>query len=124
MILEMSASSPLKHLTRLLAQKCFIEFSRRESLLKLYVYRILSTGHFVSTNNESHRYAMLSSLLLLPPSYVQISPSAAYELSKTLGLCYFLNMRDQVSHPHTKTYSCSFAYVDSKREARVSWPEL
>jgi len=53
-VLEMSAYSPLNHLTRFLAQKCFIVFSRRESLLKLCVYRILSTGHFVSTNNESH----------------------------------------------------------------------
>lgn len=103
MVLEMSAYSPLNHLTRLVAQKCYIEFSRSESLLKLCVCRILSTGHFVSTNNESHRYAMLSSLLLRPPSYVQASPSVPYELSKTLGLCYFLNMRDQVSHPHTKT---------------------
>jgi hypothetical protein len=57
----------------------------------------------LSTNNEPHRYAVLSSLRLLPPSYAQISPSAPYELSKTLGLCYFLNMRDQVSHSHTKT---------------------
>jgi hypothetical protein len=57
----------------------------------------------VSTNNEYHRHAMLSSLLPLPSSYAQISPSAPYELPKTLGLCYYLNMRDQVSHPHTKT---------------------
>jgi len=102
MVLEMSTYSPLNHLTRLLAQKCFIAFSRHESLLKLHVHRILTTGHFVSTNIETHRYALLSSLLLLPPSYVQMSPSAPYELSKTLGLCYFLNMTDQLSHPHKK----------------------
>lgn len=56
----------------------------------------------MSTSNESHRCAMLYCLLLLLPSYAQISPSTPYELSKTLGLCYFLNMRDQVSYPHTK----------------------
>jgi hypothetical protein len=73
----------------------------------IYIYThththcILSAGHFVSTDNESHRYAMLSSPLLLPP-YDKISPLAPYELSKTLGLCYILNMRDQVSHPLTK----------------------
>jgi hypothetical protein len=88
---------------QLLAQKCFTDFSRRESLLKRYIWMLLSLAHFVSTNNEAPHGAMLSSRLLLSPSYAQLSPSAPYELSKTLGLCYFLNMRDKVSHPHTKT---------------------
>jgi hypothetical protein len=79
----------------------------------------------VSTNNESHRYVVLSSLLLLPPSYAQISPSAPYELSKTHGLCYFLNMRDQVSHPHTKTSAIvvlRYVHAHSKREAGYPGP--
>jgi Na+-transporting NADH:ubiquinone oxidoreductase subunit NqrE len=80
----------------------------------------------MSRPHEAH--AVFSDLLLLHSSLVQnILLSTLF--SNTLGLCSFLNVRDQVSRPYKTTgkiivlYILIFTSSESRREDKRSWTE-
>ena len=64
MVLETSAYSPLNHLTRLLPQKCFIELSRRERLLKLHTHTHTHTHTHARTRARARTHSLSLSLSL------------------------------------------------------------
>jgi len=62
-------------------------------------YVTLPTAQYLaySTNRDASHYAVFSSLPPLRPKYLP-----EHLFSNTLGLCFFLNVTDQDSHPYKK----------------------
>jgi hypothetical protein len=73
----------------------------------------------------------LCSFLQPPVTSSFFSPNILLSIlfSNTLSLCYSLNVRDQVSHPHRTTgkvivlYILNFTFLDSRREGKTLWAE-
>jgi hypothetical protein len=74
------------------------------------------------TSYDAPHYAIFSSTLLLPPSWVQIFSSPP--CSKTFNLHSSLTVRDQVSHPYKTRgkiivlHILIFRFLERRREER------